>query len=287
MAAVIKTPERGTVLPTLGVGLSYRSIYHADVFYHRGEVDFLEIIADHFFNPTRERQGELERLSRHFTLVPHGLNLSLGSADGLNTAYLEKLAAVIKHVNPPWWSEHIAFTHTAQIELGHLTPLPYTWEAVDVFCRNIETVRKYISAPLILENITNMIRIPGAEMSETEFIRAILERTDCGLLLDLTNLYTNAVNEKIEPVEMLDALPLDRVVQLHFAGGHWHRERLIDSHAYPTPEPVWELMKVLLEGNAPVRGAVLERDDNLPPFPELMRELEAARQLGKESGQWS
>src|SRR5439155_25020083 len=128
---------------------------------------------------------------------------------------------IVRRVSPPWWSEHIAFTRAGGVDIGHLSPVPFTYEAIDVLSRNIAEVRRYIDVPLILENITYMVEMPGAELNEAQFLTELLERTDCGLLLDVTNLYTNAVNHGYDLQSMLEQLPLERVVQLHFAGGYW------------------------------------------------------------------
>ncbi|HCF25685.1 MAG TPA: DUF692 domain-containing protein, partial [Cyanobacteria bacterium UBA11049] len=172
-------------LPTLGVGIGFRQPFRSELFLHQQQVDFLEIVAEHYLDVPAQKQQELELLAAHFPLIPHAINLSLGSAEGLDTDYLTKLANLIKRLNPPWWSEHICFTKAGGVDIGHLSPLPYTREAVDVVCRNIEQVRCYIDTPLILENITYMFAVPGGEMTEAEFLRQIVERSDCGLLLDV------------------------------------------------------------------------------------------------------
>jgi uncharacterized protein (UPF0276 family) len=272
-------------LPVLGVGLGFREPFLAELFLHRQQVDFLEITADHYLDAPPEKRQELELLADHFPLIPHGLNLSLGSAEGLDPAYLDRLAALVKRLDPPWWSEHIAFTRAGGVEIGHLSPLPFTGEAVEALCRNIAAARRRIEAPLILENITYPFTLPGAEMSEADFLAEVLERTGCGLLLDVTNLYVNAVNHGYDPHAFLDHLPLDRVVQLHFVGGNWREGVLIDSHSQSTPPEVWDLMGQVI-ARAPVKGIVLERDENLPPFPEVLAELERARSIGRQHGRW-
>ena len=128
--------------------------------------------------------------------------------------------------------------------------------------------------------------LPAAEMDEAEFMRAVLDRTGCGLLCDVTNLYTNAVNHGHELERVLDRWPWDHVVQLHFAGGHWHDGALIDSHAQATPPEVWAVLETAV-ARAPVRGIVLERDENLPPFAEVLVELERARAIGRRHGRWA
>lgn len=273
-------------LPTLGVGIGFRAPFRSELFLHQQQVDFLEIVAEHYLDATTQKEHELELLAAHFPLIPHAINLSLGSAEGVNVDYLSKLAKLVKQLNPPWWSEHICFTKAGGVDIGHLSPLPYTWEAVDVVCRNIEQVRRYIDVPLILENITYMLTLPGAEMTEAQFLTEIVERSDCGLLLDVTNLYTNAVNHSNDVCSFLEQLPLERVVQLHFVGGHWHDGVLIDSHSHSTPLEIWKLMDEVVS-RAPVKGVVLERDENLPAFSQLAAELEHARQIGRQYRRWN
>ena len=272
-------------IPKLGVGLGFREPFRAELFLNQDKVDFLEITADHYLDATPEKMRELDLLKNHFTLIPHGLNLSIGSAEGIDEGYLEKFARLIERVNPPYWSEHICFTKSGGISIGHLAPLPFTNEAIDVIGRNIEKVKKRITTPLVLENITCMMKFPFEDMNEASFIKKVVEENDCGLLLDVTNLYINSANHKYDWREFLDALPLERVVQLHFVGGHKHREILIDSHSHSTPFEIWEVMEEVLK-RAPVKGAILERDENIPSFDELIEELETAREIGRRFERW-
>jgi uncharacterized protein (UPF0276 family) len=272
-------------LPTLGVGLGFRAPFRADLFLNRGRVDFLEITADHYLDASPEKRRELELLAAHFPLVPHALSLSLGSAEGLDSAYLDALGELVRRLNPPWWSDHIALTHAGGVDIGHLAPLPFTSEALEVLCVNIDTACRRVGRPLILENITYVVALPGAEMGEAEFLGELLRHTGCGMLLDVTNLHTNAVNHGYDPFDFLDRLPLDRVVQLHFAGGHWHNGWLVDSHSHPTPQEVWALLEEVV-ARAPVKGIILERDEDLPPFGALLEELDRAREIGRRYQRW-
>jgi len=276
----------GIELPALGVGIGFREPFLADLFRRRDGVDFLEITADHYLDAPEEKRAELELLASHFPIIPHGLDLSLGAADGVDAGYLEALAQLVERLDPPWWSEHIAYTRAGGVSIGHLAPLAWTREAVEVVARNVEHVRRRIQTPLILENITAPVVVPGGEMDDVEFVRAVLDRTGCGLLCDVTNLYTNAVNHGHDLHDVLDRWPWDRVVQLHFAGGHWHDGSLIDSHAHSAPPEVWDLLETAL-ARASVRGVILERDENLPPFAELLGELERARTIGRRHGRWA
>lgn len=269
-------------LPNLGVGLGFRSPFRAELFARPTTCDFLEITAEHYFEPSSTKRDELDLLKSRYPLIPHGLSLSLGSAEGLNQWTLSRLAQIVADVRPPWWSEHVAFTQAGGVEAGHLLPVPRTRTAIKVFVDNVKRVRDAIPVPLILENITYELTWPHDELDEAAFLGELLDRTDCGLLLDVTNLFTNSVNHRFDPLALLERLPLDCVVQLHFVGGHEENGRWIDSHSRATPEPVWQLLEVVCRATKP-RGIILERDENLPPFQELVEELERARRLWKSS----
>lgn len=263
-------------LPKLGVGIGFREPFKADIFLNRGNIDFLEITSDHYLDATPRKLEELELLRQHFPLIPHSLELSLGSAEGVNEEYLEKLAELIDRIRPPWFSDHICFTKSNGIKIGHLAPVPYTKESLGVLIRNIEKVKKRISTPLILENITYNLQFPSSEMSESEFINTLLEQTDCGMLLDVTNLYINSMNLGYDWRNFLDKLPLERVVQLHFVGSQKHGRRFIDAHANKTEEEIWNVFNEVCV-RCDIKGAILERDEDFPPFAEILQELETAR----------
>jgi uncharacterized protein (UPF0276 family) len=271
--------------PALGSGLGYRPRFRADLFAHRSGVDFLEVIADHYFDAAPEKLKELDLLRAHFPVVAHGLDLSIGSAEGVDAAYLEKLARLIARIEPPWWSEHLCFTRAGGVEIGHLAALPYTREAVDVVARNVERVQKRISAPLVLENITTVVRVPGGEMDEPEFLAQVLSHTGCGWLCDVANLYANAVNQGVDLDATFERWPWDRLVQIHYAGGRWRDGVLIDSHDAATSEAVWTLYDRIV-ARAPVKGVILERDERLPPFSDLLDEVARARATLREHGRW-
>lgn len=264
------------------IGLGFRPQLKSEIFLHQKEIDFLEITADHYLDATAQKLAELELLKKHFPLIPHGLNLSLGSAEGIDEGYLEKFAQLVENIQPEWFSDHICWTKSGGVDIGHLSPVPFTNESLKVLIRNISKVKNRIKTPLILENITYMFRYPFAEMDEAEFLSRLLNETDCGLLLDVTNLYINSINHQFDWRKYLDNIPLERVVQLHFVGGHQHKNYLIDSHSYQTPNEIWEVFReVCLRAN--VKGAILERDGNFPPFAEILKELQTARDLSEKT----
>jgi len=276
VAVVENNWAAGQLIPPLGAGLGYRDAYQADVYRYREAIDFLEIIADHFFDPVPLRARQLDLLQAHFTLIPHGLGLSLGSAEGLDENYLNRFANLVERIEPLYWSEHLAFTKAGGIDIGHLTPLPKTRQTLAVLRDNIRRACDRIQRPLILENITETIRFPDEQLDDAEFLTEVTEQNDCGLLLDVTNLYINSVNHRFDPLKVLWKLPPERIVQLHFVGGHWEDGQLLDSHSAATPEEIWQLLDEVLKF-APVKGVLLERDEKLPPMSELVAEMERAR----------
>ncbi|WP_428989155.1 DUF692 domain-containing protein [Methylocapsa aurea] len=272
-------------------GLGYRPQFLADLFAAREAVDIIEVVADHYLDASREKLAELDLLADHFPVVPHGLDLSLGSAEGIDPAYLRKMARLVARLDPPWWSEHLAFTKAGGVAIGHLAALPYTREAAEAVARNVETVRRAIATPLLLENLTAIALVPGAEMDEPAFLTRVLELTGCGWLCDVTNLYTNAVNHggDLEAALdrgaldrwALDRWPWERVVQFHIAGGRRLRGLLMDSHDAPTPPEIWALLETILPLARNAQAIVLERDENLPPFGALLEEVARARAIGR------
>ena len=265
-------------LPNLGVGFGFRPQLKTEVFLNRSKIDFLEITSDHYIDSPPKKLEELQLLAEHFPLIPHSLELSLGSAEGVDEEYLAKLGDVVAITKPAWISDHICFTRSGGVKIGHLAPVPFTDEALGVFIRNIERVKRRIDVPLILENITYNIEYPWNEMSEAVFIRRLLEETDCGLLLDVANLYINSVNLGYSWRDRLVELPLDRVVQIHFVGAHRGHERLIDAHADPVDDDIWNVFREV-SVRCDIKGAILERDENFPDFSLLLAELDTARHI--------
>lgn len=271
--------------PALGSGLAYRPPFRADLFARRDEVDFIEIIVDHYLDASKEKLAELDLLRAHFPIVAHGLDLSVGSAEGLDSRYLDKIAPLIDRLDPPWWSDHLCFTRAGGVRIGHLAALPYTQEAIDVVARNVDALRKRIKTPLILENIACGVRIPGGEMDEAEFLSRTLEATGCGWLCDVANLHVNATNFGVDLEAEFERWPWDRLVQMHYAGGRQRDGVLIDSHDAATSDAVWALYDRVV-ARAPVKAVVLERDENIPPFGALLDEVARARATLVENGRW-
>ena len=273
------SPRWIQALPVLGVGLGFRKSLKKEIFAHRQDIDFLELITEQYTDPSLGQLRELRALRRASPLVLHGLDLSLGSAHPCDPRFLRAIASVIRVVRPLWWSEHIAMTRSGLLDIGHLAPLPFTEQTVETVCRNIAAAKGALPAvPLILENISYTHHFSGNELTEAEFIRAILERSDSGLLLDVMNLYANSQNHGYEPIQFLNEIPLERVVQIHVIGGRWDSGVLVDSHSAPTPAEVWDLLRYVAQ-RAQVKAILVEWDEQFPSFETILEELSIARSI--------
>jgi uncharacterized protein (UPF0276 family) len=278
VVAETESMTRHEDLPSLGVGLGFRPIHREQIIHFRKSIDFLEIVADHYFTASPAKQAELEMLKANFPLIPHGLALSVGSAEGIDTRYLNDFRGIVEAVRPAWCSDHIAFTRAGGIDIGHLTPVPKTSAALRVIRDNLRRVQESMSVPIILENITESIRYPEDEFTDAEFLGRICDENDVGILLDVTNLYINSVNYRFDALEVVRRLPKDRIVQLHFVGGRMEEGRWVDSHDSTPQDEIWQLLESVL-AIAPVKGVILERDEKIPPLRDLIPELDRARRL--------
>lgn len=265
------------VLPFLGAGVSFRPAWRWEVVRHRRELGTIECIPDEVTGPAALR--DLFLLSQAVPVLLHGIGLSLGSAEGLDPERIAQFARVAEAVRPPWISEHIAFTRAGGVEIGHLAPLPFTREAVSTVAANVADLKRAIpGVPIALENIAYPFALPGAEMTEAEFVRAVIDEADVHLLLDLENVHANSINHGYDPVEYLESLPLERVLEVHLAGGVASGGRYADTHTRPVPEESWKLLEWLAP-RTDVRAVIIERDDDLPPFGELLAEARRAGEI--------
>jgi uncharacterized protein (UPF0276 family) len=255
-----------------GVGLGWRRELAADLLARPERVAFVEVVAESCYVQSSVRR-EAVALSRVWPVALHGVKLSLGSAEGIADDHARQLGTLARELGSPVISEHVAFTRGREREIGHLTPLPRTREAVAVVARNVARARRLLpDVPFLLENVAATFRWPNDEMDEASFYQEVMEATGCELLLDLSNLWANATNEGLDPRELLRRMPLERVAMVHLAGGEWDQGYYYDTHAAPVGEPVLALLRELVRLRGPV-PVLLERDAGFGPFAELEHEL--------------
>lgn len=264
-------------IPALGSGLGYRAEIGIQIQNARTEIDFVEIISEQYAGKPA-RIDQLRMLADSYPLIPHGLGLSVGTLGPLSTEKLAAIKQVSDVTKAPYYSDHLCMTEVPGIDLGHLTPLWYCTEVLTATIERVNTIQDFIGKPLVLENVTYAFDIPNGQIPQTDFFHRLTEATGCGVLFDLTNLYTNSVNHHFDPTEFMDEMPLDSVVQVHLAGGKWHDGRLVDSHSEAVPEAVWTLFSRLCR-KAGVKGVILEQDANLNDFASLISQVERARRI--------
>lgn len=278
VAVAVNMKQNLHTIPYLGNGIGFRPELKSFIFLNKDKIDFVEIIADHYIDVPEAKMKELELLMENFVVIPHAINLSLGTADGLDMTYIHKLAALIKKINPPYWSEHIAYTQAHGYNMGHLAPIIYNEPFLKILQLNIETVKSIIPFPFILENITYHIELPGKEIEDVDFLNRVCELTGCGLLLDITNLYINSKNMKFDPFVFLDKLNHDHIVQLHYVGYEGDEHQLIDTHASATQNEIYALMKYVLQRKLP-KGILLERDDRYDLIGDIENDIRKTKSL--------
>ena len=254
------------------VGLGYRPELAPWIATAPPEVECLEVVAEHFYDGGTEH---LQELARRYPLFVHGLGLSLGTPGPLDPGDLERFRGVVEAARPRWVSEHVAFTRTPEVDLGHLNPVRPDARTLAVLADHARELADACGVPVLLENVTSHLRIEG-ELSEPDFLNALCERAECGLLLDVTNLHVNARNHRFDALEWLRAIEPRHVVQLHVVGYSESHARLEDRHAEPIQKELWQLLEAVCD-HAAVQAVVLERDANFPAPEELAGELRGLR----------
>ena len=264
--------------PPLGFGLGLRVDHYETILADNPGVDWFEALTENYLVPGGKPLDNLMRIRERYPMVLHGVSLSIGSTQPLDRDYLAQLKALAARVEPKWVSDHLCWTGIAGRNMHDLLPLPYTEEALANVVERVRTVQDILGWRILLENVSSYVSYRESQVSEWQFLREIAERADCLILLDVNNIYVSSVNHEFDPLEYLNAIPVDRVQQIHLAGHENHGDYLIDTHDHPVPDPVWELYGAALRrfGNV---STMIERDANIPPLEELCSELDAARQL--------
>lgn len=265
--------------PFGGFGLGLRRTHYADFLESEVPVDFVEIISENYMVDGGRPLRILEQVRAKHPVIIHGVSMSIGSAAGLDEEYLAKLKRLEQRIDPLWVSDHLCWTRTSAHNSHDLLPLPLTEEALQVVCDNIDHAQSYIGRPMLFENPSSYLTFPEDEMTEWGFLSEMARRTGCYLLLDVNNIYVSAQNHGFSADDYLTGLPLDRVRQIHLAG-HTPGEIIIDTHDREVCDEVWALYsKAMAMLKQPV-ATMIERDDKIPPLPELLSELDRARAAG-------
>jgi uncharacterized protein (UPF0276 family) len=275
------TPRGGEALiamgsfPYLGHGIGLRPPHYAEVVAGPAEVDWFEVITENFMVPGGNPRRVLREVRASYPVVLHGVSLSLGSVDPLDQRYLADLARLAAELEPAFVSDHLCWSsyggHT-----GHdLWPLPLTEEALAHVVRRVQAVQERLRRRILVENVSSYLEYAHSTLSEWEFLTELTRRTDCGLLLDVNNIFVSARNHDYDANLFLAGVPPDRVEQIHLAGHRDEGTHLLDTHDHPVCDAVWSLYRLAVERFGAV-STLLERDDNIPPLAEVIAESRKA-----------
>jgi len=261
--------------PSLGFGVGLRRPHYTYVLEERPTVDWFEIISENFMVAGGRPLEVLERVRELYPIVLHGVSMSLGSTDALNRRYLSDLARLARRFEPAWISDHLCWTGVGGHNLHDLVPLPYSEEALRHVVRRIREVQEILERPILIENVSSYMEFTPSTLNEWEFLASVAVEADCGILLDINNIFVNAFNHRFDPVVYIDAIPVERVVQFHLAGHSDHGTYLLDTHDHPVRDEVWSLYEHAVRRFGEV-STLIERVVNIPEFPELGASAEEA-----------
>jgi len=289
-------------LPRLGVGLSFQPSLLPLVLGEEAGCDFVEVIPDTLWQPPNRLDGEVDDgargmpveaaemlgdLSRRKPLVVHSIGLSIGTAETFDTSHVRGIASWHRRFGFPWHSDHLSFNRFEvpsghSLESGLTIPVPYDESVLEMICERVGYVLREVPAPFLLENNVYYFEIPEQEMSEADFLNELAARSGCGLLLDIHNVYVNACNHGFDGWSFIEQIDLDKVVEIHIAGGLTVAETYLDAHSGPCPEPVWDWLAELVPRTPNLRGVVFEILDSYVPevgVAAVRSQLSRARSL--------
>lgn len=268
-----KAPRLG--LPDLGVGIGLRLPHYPHVFEAKPACDWFEIISENFMVEGGMPIRNLERTLQDYRLVQHGVSLSLGSANKLDWDYLKRLKQLVKKTGTPWLSDHLCWTGSDCLNLHDLLPLPYTEETIRYVARRAAIVQDFLEVRFAIENVSSYLTYTSSRMSEWEFVTAIAEEADVGILLDVNNIYVSSQNHSFDPMQYVEGVPSHRVVQFHLAGHTRFEKYILDTHNGRVIDDVWSLYERAVERCGPV-STLIEWDDDIPSFDEVHAEARKA-----------
>jgi hypothetical protein len=226
----------------------------------------------------------LDQILERYRVVQHGVSMYFGSVTEPDPEHLKRFKTLVRRTGTPWLSDHLCWGSVDGTYTHDLLPLPYTWEAVARTAERVRKVQDYLEIPVAVENVSSYAAFTDSQMTEWEFLNEVVERADCGILLDVNNIYVSSVNHEFDPMEYVNAVPAHRVAQIHIAGHSRYERYILDTHDHPVIDPVWDLYARAIERCGPT-PTLLEWDDHIPSFDEVHAEaLKANRYIDRYGG---
>jgi uncharacterized protein len=267
--------------PYLGCGIGLRRQHYAEVIERRPAVDWFEVVSENFMVEGGRPLAILDAVREQYPIVMHGVSMSLGSADPLNRGYLRDLRALARRVEPAWISDHLCWTGAGGHNLHDLLPLPFNDATLEYVAGRIRIVQDFLERPILIENVSSYLTYRESTMPEWEFLARVAEAADCGVLLDINNVYVNAFNHRFDADAYVAAIPVERVAQFHLAGHSDLGTHLLDTHDHPIADEVWALYERAVRRFGKV-STLIEWDDNIPVLDELVGIADRARQINEK-----
>ena len=261
-----------------GAGLGLRTQHCQTIFKTKPKVPWFELLTENYMSNEGPALFHAEKIRNDYPITLHGVGMSLGSIDPLNTEYLTRLKHLDQRLEPNYISDHLAWVSTAGKYTHDLLPLPYTLEALKHISERIQQAQDFLGRQLLIENPSTYLTFKSSEMPEWEFVKTMLETTGCKLLLDVNNLYVSAVNHGFDPLEYISALPPNSVKEIHLAGYETKKDYLFDTHGHEVQAPVWSLYETCLSRFGPV-PTLIEWDTDIPSFETLLTQANKAQRL--------
>jgi uncharacterized protein (UPF0276 family) len=262
-----------------GVGIGLRVPHYRHILEKKPVVDWFEIISENYMVESGRPLAVLDQILEQYRVVQHGVSMYFGNASRPNRDHLKKLKTLTRRTGTPWLSDHLCWGSVDGRYTHDLLPMPYTWEAVEITARNIREVQDHLEIPVAVENVSSYAEFHISEMTEWEFLSEVVERADCGILLDVNNIYVSSKNHGFDPHEYVQSVPAERVAQIHIAGHTKFEKYILDTHDHPVLDPVWKLYAAAVR-RAGHKATLLEWDDRIPSFQEVHDEaLKAPRFL--------
>ena len=275
---VIMKPRK-SIPAKAGIGL--RSPHHQEILQKQPDIPWLEVHTENYFAEGGQTISFLEKISAMYPLSFHGVSLSLGSADGLNKSYLKKLKRVVDKFNPGLISEHLSWTSYNGVYTHDLLPLPYNKDALDLLCNHIDEVQQLLGRKISIENPSIYLSFHSSTMPEDVFLNELAQKTNCGILLDVNNIYVSSKNNKLDPTKHL--VEKDFITEIHLAG-HTNIKlstgdnMIIDTHSDFVIQEVWDLYESTLK-RVGAKPTLIEWDENIPELQDLIRESKKAQKI--------